>query len=260
MQKKAIIITIMIIAALGMIIPGAITGAAVLKNYNETVNEVMPLISDERLMSDNAIFKISAIKNPILNEEELIMIDIENRDGSLCIKEVLVNKDVKWNETNCVKNKAMMNIKYTPDKTGEYLITINYEKNSQMRAPLQSKITIKPVKKTNSLNAKALINNETVNETITLNKSEEVTMSLVVSGNRFINITRGVLVVTIGGEHFVYEANINKVIPPLIEIRKEELIMIPPLASGEYTVKGYLYTANQDNEEAAVKEIKMRIN
>src|SRR3989339_662012 len=107
MQKKAIIITIMILAVLGILIPGAITGAAVLKSYNETVNEVMPLVSDERLMSDNVIFKISALKNPVINEEDVIMIDLDNKEGTLCIKEVMVNSEVKTNTNNCVKNKAM---------------------------------------------------------------------------------------------------------------------------------------------------------
>ena len=255
-----LIITIMILAVLGILIPGAITGAAVLKSYNETVNEVMPLVSDERLMSDNVIFKISALKNPVINEEDVIMIDLDNKEGTLCIKEVMVNSEVKTNTNNCVKNKAMMNIKYTPNEEGEYTVTINYEKNGLVRAPLQSKLMIKPVKKTNSLTAKALINNEIVNEVITLNKSNKYQMSLLVTGIKFVNITRSVLLVTIDGEHFVYETNINKVIPPLIEIKKEETIMIPPLASGEYTVKGYLYNWNENSEEVTVKEIKMTIN
>jgi len=269
MNKLSLTLGLIVIISLsGLYLSGFITGSSIFTlTHKHELIEVIPASSVDQVISDDILFIVKAIRNPVINESSEVMIDINNNlsisDSPICVKKVMVNEELKWSGYYCVNQGSWgyMTIPYTPSKHENYITTIYYDLEGGERFPLQFINEVVPLEQSELISGELRINDELIIDNVTLSPSELINVEASINSHLIsnINITRAVLVVTIGGEHWFFETSINEVLPPVYVVKRDEQIIIPPLGSGEYLVKAYLYLNNLGVEEVFVKEFTLII-
>ncbi|MFA5405926.1 MAG: hypothetical protein WC307_01035 [Candidatus Nanoarchaeia archaeon] len=240
------------LSIIGLLLAGALFAFVIIfkpsminSTFNSDVSMVMPYFSVDQIIANNALFKAYTIINPIRGDEGLIMLDVINNGVStICVNNVLVNGSIALSESQCIEAglTGYLNVPFMPVNQGAYAVTINYNVNGVEQSPLNLMVEARPVNQSDALRVELMVNDIDAFTGLSFTGGDSINAELTISSNSlfFVNVSRGLLLITTDGGHYFYEVIINQLIPPLQSFTKLQVLEVPRL-DGEYELKAYLY-------------------